>query len=171
MEVARRLNEALSKEKLSVKPAGRLTRPSASQLRMFLEQFKGHPSSVEEHHGLLQLACAVVETMEHKYHTSWEQLNSDEKVSVLLYFLLHALLASPSFLPLSSSTCISSLLLSFSLFIFIPSQVLHSITQSSLPPFYKYLSFFQVLLMGADDQQSDSIVKQLQQIISQQLSR
>ena len=112
MEVARRLNEALSKEKLSVKPAGRLTRPSASQLRMFLEQFKGHPSSMEEHHGLLQLACAVVETMEHKYHTSWEQLNSDEKVSVCYSALyIHTLLASPLFLPISSYMCISPLLL------------------------------------------------------------
>ena len=123
MEVARALNEALSKEKLSVKPSGRLTRPSSGQLRVFLEQFKGQPSAVECHSGVLQLACAVVETIEHEYYSSWEQLASDEKVHVVLLVTVYILVLS------------------------------------------------QVLLMGAGDQQSDSIVKQLHQIISQQLTR
>ena len=126
MEVARALNEALSKEKLSVKPSGRLTRPSSGQLKVFLEQFKGQPSAVESHSGLLQLACAIVETIEHEYYSSWEQLASDEKVHYL-----------------QSATCTAC--------------------------YFVYL--VQVLLMGAGDEQSDSIVKQLHQIISQQLTR
>lgn len=83
MDVSRSLIDAISKENISVKPPSRLGRPSAEQLKGFLQQFKGHPSSIEAHIGLLQLACGVVETLEHEYHSSWEKLSSDEQVNNL----------------------------------------------------------------------------------------
>lgn len=43
---------------------------------------------MEGHSGLLQLACAVVETMEHNYYSSWEQLASDEKVHMCFVLLI-----------------------------------------------------------------------------------
>lgn len=80
MEVMRCLLEALSKEKLSVRSTGRMGRPSSSQLRGFLSQFRSHGKSVEAHSGLLQLACGTVAALDHPLCNQWEQLASDEQV-------------------------------------------------------------------------------------------
>ena len=83
MEVMRCLLEALSKEKLSVRPTGRMGRPSSNQLRGFLAKFRSHGKSIEAHSGLLQLACGAVAALDHPLCNQWEQLASDEQVQRL----------------------------------------------------------------------------------------
>ena len=85
MDLSRHLLEALSKEKISSRPPGRLARPSSAQVKGFVDQFKNNTTAIIRHSGMLQLACGVVEVMNHPESKRWEKLNKDEQVTNDVY--------------------------------------------------------------------------------------
>ncbi len=79
MDLSRNLLEALSKEKISARPAGRLGKLSPVQVKTFLEHFKNNPKTIMRHKELLQMACGVVEVMEQS--KEWDLLCKEEQVT------------------------------------------------------------------------------------------
>lgn len=79
MEISRCLLEALSQEGLPVKHGGRIGKPSADLLKLFLEQFKSQPNAIVSQREVLQLACAVLQSLELTQGQHWDEIAAVEK--------------------------------------------------------------------------------------------
>eukprot|EP00731_Ephydatia_muelleri_P024838 Em0016g1109a len=79
MEISRCLLEALSQEGLPANHRGKMGKPSADLLRQFLEQFKSRSNAISSQREVLQLGCAVMQSLELTQGQHWDEIAAVEK--------------------------------------------------------------------------------------------
>ncbi|XP_048578515.1 sec1 family domain-containing protein 2 [Nematostella vectensis] len=82
-EIARHLNDALSKESVSPISRGSPGKVNSEHLHSLAQKFKGQPKAFKSCSGLLQIAMAAVSALKHKNLEHMEDLLSNEKVLLM----------------------------------------------------------------------------------------